>query len=153
VRAAAALVGTDPGFPWTRHPPATELRPDDELELDEGSARVLADWFDLGDRALRRLATGVAPAGTADATPEPVVYPEHFDLAITLDEVNYGASPGDDEHAAPYLYVGPWAGRPAGDDGFWNASFGAERSLPDVRDVDAAVGFFLEGRQRLATTT
>ena len=144
VRAAAALAGTEPGFPWTRHPPATELRPDDELELDEGSARVLADWFDLADRALRRLATGVAPAGTADATPEPVVYPEHFDLAITVDSVNYGVSPGDAYLDRPYAYVGPHepvAGA------FWNAPFGAARLLDELGDAPATTAFFREGQE------
>ena len=36
------------------------------------------------------------------------LWPEHFDLATTIDEVNYGGSPGDDGHPLPYLYVGPW---------------------------------------------
>jgi hypothetical protein len=150
VRAAAALAGTEPGFPWTKHPPGTVLRPDDELEVDEASARVLADWFALGDRALRELGAGIAPG----AAPEPEIYPEHFDLAIALDEVNYGASPGDDAYPEPYLYVGPWAGPPAGEGGdpaYWNAPFGAARSLRDVPDVDAAVAFLLEGRRRLTT--
>ena len=150
VRAAAALAGTEPGFPWTKHPPGTELRPDDELEVDEASARVLADWFVLGDRALRELAAGVTPA----SVPEPEIYPEHFDLAITLDEVNYGASPGDDAFPEPYLYVGPWAGPPTGaaaDPAYWNAPFGAARPLPDVPDVETAVAFLLEGRRRLTT--
>ena len=39
---------------------------------------------------------------------QPVLWPEHFDLAIDVDEVNYGVSPGDGYHGAPYAYVGPW---------------------------------------------
>ena len=34
--------------------------------------------------------------------------PEHFDVAATEDEVNYGVSAGDGLHDTPYAYVGPW---------------------------------------------
>jgi hypothetical protein len=37
----------------------------------------------------------------------PVLWPEHFDIGITIDAVNYGASRGDDHIAEPYAYVGP----------------------------------------------
>ncbi len=32
---------------------------------------------------------------------------------------NYGASPGDDDHDEPYLYVGPWSAKVSGE--LWNA--------------------------------
>jgi glucose 1-dehydrogenase len=35
-----------------------------------------------------------------------VLWPEHLDLAVTVDAVNYGVSPGDDAVPAPYLYGG-----------------------------------------------
>jgi hypothetical protein len=43
------------------------------------------------------------------ALPEqhPVLWPEHFDVAATDDDVNYGVSTGDDYHPTPYAYVGP----------------------------------------------
>ncbi len=52
----------------------------------------------------------------------PVLWPEHFDVAATEDEVNYGVSAGDEHHPTPYAYVGPWT-VPTGP--FWNAPFGA----------------------------
>jgi hypothetical protein len=60
---------------------------------------------------------------------EPILWPEHFDLGIALDEVNYGVSPGDNGHPLPYAYVGPWTPR---EGEFWNASFGAVRTAEQL---------------------
>jgi len=35
------------------------------------------------------------------------LWPEHADVAIRAADINYGASPGDEYVAEPYLYVGP----------------------------------------------
>jgi hypothetical protein len=78
-----------------------------------------------------------------------LIYPEHFDLAITIAEVNYGASPGDDEVASPYVYVGPHEGPPDGDREFWNAGFGAYRTITDVPNAAEALAFFREGQRRI----
>jgi hypothetical protein len=107
------------------------------LTVDADAAARVADALAVGDAALRRLAPD-----------EPVVlWPEHFDVAITVAEVNYGVSPGDGFLAVPYAYVGPWA-VPAADD-FWDAPFGAARPISELGDADAVLGFFLEGRDRL----
>ena len=143
--AAAEFVGTEPGFPWTKHPPGTESMPDAALEVDLDAARVLAGWFALGDAVLRQLAARLTPG----AEPAPQIFPEHFDIAITVAEVNYGASPGDDAIPAPYLYVGPFAGPPAGDEEFWNAPFGAYTTILDTDTEPAALAFFLKGNQLL----
>jgi len=146
VRTAADFAGTEPGFPWTKHPPGTVYVPDALLDLDVGAARLLADWFTLGDLALRALAATLSPG--EELTPQ--VFPEHLDLAITMAEVNYGVSPGDDVIPAPYLYVGPFGGRPTGNEAFWNASFGAFTTIDDVPTAADALVFFLEGHHRLA---
>jgi hypothetical protein len=145
-RAAAAFAGTEPGFPWTKSPPGTEFLPDAPLYVDREAARVLAGWFALGDIALRELAGTLSPG----AEPTPQIFPEHFDLAITVAEVNYGASPGDDAIPVPYLYIGPFDGPPEGDEGFWNAPFGACMTLPDVDTPADALAFFRAGHRRLA---
>jgi hypothetical protein len=80
-------------------------------------------------------------------TSEPVLWPEHFDVAITVDEVNYGVSPGDGYLERPYAYVGPHQPR-TGD--FWNAPFGAARPLEELPDASALVAFFGRGRQEAA---
>jgi hypothetical protein len=145
VRAAADFAGTEPGFPWSKHPPGTEFLPDSPLAVDPAAAQQLADWFASGDLALRAVAAALAPGDE----PEPQIFPEHLDIAITVAEVNYGASPGDDAIAAPYLYVGPFAGPPAGDEGFWNAPFGAYVTVDAAPTAADALAFFLEGHRRL----
>lgn len=106
---------------------------DEELTLDPDALALLLGWFERGDTALKTFAPG----------PERVLWPEHFDVGYPLDEVNYGVSPGDDGHPAPYAYVGPWVHRAGA---FWNASFGAQRPATDLPDVDAVLAFFAEGR-------
>lgn len=145
VREAAAFAGVEPGFPWTKNPPATPFEPDAPLTVDEASATLIADWYALGDLALMRLS-----AELADDDPSPAhLYPEHFDLGIAAAHVNYGFSPGDETSPLPYVYVGPWSGAPTRDE-FWNADFGAYRTIEDIESVDAAFGFLREGRQRLS---
>jgi hypothetical protein len=112
--------------------------PDERIELDPSAARLFADAFACGDAALRALAPEV----------EPVLWPEHFDVAITLDEVNYGLSPGDDGITEPYAYVGPWKQQTGT---FWNAPFGAARLLTDLPNAEAVAEFFRTG-ERLATS-
>ncbi|MBW8750046.1 MAG: hypothetical protein JF565_01305 [Propionibacteriales bacterium] len=109
---------------------------DDRLAVSAPDADQVARTYASGDAALRALAP--------DQTP--ILWPEHFDLGITLDEVNYGVSPGDAALAAPYMYVGPW--RPPPVDDFWNQPFGAARDLPG--SVDEVVAFFVESRRRLS---
>jgi hypothetical protein len=106
---------------------------DEPLTVDPDGAAVLAAAFAAGDTALRAF----APAE------EPVLWPEHFDIGSTVDEVNYGVSPGDGYLAEPYMYVGPWTPR-TGE--FWNAPFGAARALGPVPDPALIVAFFEQGR-------
>ncbi len=142
VGAAARFAGTEPGFPWTKQAPATPFELDEPLVLDESAASLLAQWFALGDRALRRLS---AEIGGVEAAPQ--LFPEHFDLGWSADEVNYGFSPGDDAIPRPYVYVGPWS--PLALDEFWNAPFGAYREIDDVADVEQALAFLREARDRV----
>ncbi|MEV8512585.1 hypothetical protein [Dactylosporangium sp. NPDC051484] len=104
----------------------------DRIVLD-GAAAII-DGFVVGDAALRAMG--------GDAVP--VLWPEHFDVGISLDEVNFGVSAGDGTIDEPYAYVGPWQPR-SGD--FWNVSFGAARPLRELPDLGA---FFAEGRRRAA---
>jgi hypothetical protein len=144
VAAAAELAGIPPGFPWTKHPPATPLEPAARLTVDAAAADVLAGWFALGADALGRFAAEIPE----DEPGEACIYPEHFDLGMVAAEVNYGASPGDEGIDIPYVYVGPHEGRP-GDDPFWNAPFGAMRTIHDIASPADAVAFFQEGRERV----
>lgn len=108
------------------------LAADHRLTVSEAGAQEAAEAFGRGEEALASFAPDR----------QRVLWPEHFDLALTLDEVNYGVSPGDAHLPVPYAYVGPW--EPAAFRGaFWNAPFGAARPLADIPDLRA---FYAEGR-------
>ena len=128
----AVAAGVEPAAPTIYHDHA-DLGPADELAVDPAAARLLLDWFARGDAAMRAFAPGV----------DPVLWPEHFDLGVTVGEVNYGVSPGDAGHVLPYAYVGPWTPR---EGPFWNAPFGAELPADRVPDADALAAFFAQGR-------
>ena len=66
-------------------------------------------------------------------------------IGYALDEVNYGVSPGDGGHPAPYAYVGPWTQR---EGPFWNAPFGAARPAAQLPTVTDVVEFFMQGRSQ-----
>lgn len=144
VGAAASLAGITPGAPADVFTPTTALEPDAPLAIDPDAAAELAAWWSLVDEALARFR-----AEHADEEPaETQLWPEHFDIATSFGEVNYGGSPGDDGHPDPYLYVGPWS-PPEPDGGFWNRPFGALVPAGDVPDVAAALAVFRDGRARL----
>lgn len=136
-RALAAAAGVEPGPPEGVYHDTSGVGPDDEIAVDPAAAARLADWFARGDAGLRAF----APEQT------PVLWPEHFDLATSVDEVNYGVSPGDAGHPEPYAYVGPWAPR---EGPFWNAPFGALRPASELPDAAAVAAFFAEGRAAAA---
>ena len=113
------------------------VSPDDQVVVDPDAALEILDAYARGDAALRAFAPDE----------QPVLWPEHFDVGITVGEVNYGISPGDAGVPEPYAYVGPWAKR---EGAFWNQDFGATRLLTEVPEVDSLVAFFHEGTTRAA---
>jgi hypothetical protein len=128
---------------------------DAPLAVDAEQALRLAQWFDLGQQILDRLAL------VADAWPRELarLWPEHFDVAMVVkpaegDGINFGASPGDGYSNEPYLYVGPWGPDRPGDAGYWNAPFGATVTWTDLGDdpVGAGVAFMTEGLTRLTAS-
>ena len=125
----ADALGVGFGAPPDAYPDGSGAGPGDAVSLDVATARLLADWYVLADAALRV----IAPRET------PILWPEHFDVAILLDDVSYGASPGDSFHAMPYAYV---SAAEHGDSDFWNAPFGAIRSHDQMRSVDDLVIFW-----------
>jgi hypothetical protein len=142
---AAATVGVTAGAPAEVYTPATPLELDRPLDVDGAAAAALAALFATTDAALRRLTRLPSEEPAAEVQ----LWPEHFDLATTVAEVNYGASPGDEGHPLPYLYVGPWS-PPTPDGVFWNEPFGASRTFDASAGTEGALAFFLDGRARLA---
>jgi hypothetical protein len=145
LRAAAEFAGITPGAPAEVYRPATPLDLNEPLTIDPAAARVLADWYQLGERALRGFAAEIPD----DQPTAAVLWPEHFDLGITAGAINYGISPGDAHVADPYMYVGPHDGPPPGDPAFWNAPFGAVRTIDQIGAAADAVAFFRDGRARV----
>lgn len=123
--------------------PADPLPADAVLDIDPAAAELLYRSLYAGGHALKRV------------LPEhhPVLWPEHFDVAVQAEEVNYGVSAGDDFHPGPYAYVGPWTPRTGA---FWNAPFGAAMPLQTGQDVDGLAAevekFFDDGRRALGNT-
>jgi hypothetical protein len=128
----AAAVGVTPRELGDVYADRAEVTADDEVALDQAALATLLDALAVGDEALRAFAPDE----------QPVVWPEHLDVAISKDEINYGVSPGDAGIPEPYAYVGPWTQR-TGE--FWNQSFGATQPLSALGDADAVADFFREG--------
>jgi hypothetical protein len=122
---------------------------DDPLDVDAAAATVLGEWYAFGDAVL---------AAFSDATAsEARLWPEHFDLAIEMGadavRANYGFSPGDEQHAEPYAYVGPWTAEVAGElwnaTGFRGAELGYAELLAAADPRAAALEFFTSRSQAL----
>lgn len=137
IAAVGAAAGIEPGAPDGLYADHADLGPGAELTIDPEAAGIIAGWFARGDAALRTLAPDAVP----------VLWPEHFDLGVTVDEVNYGISPGDAAEPVPYAYVGPWKPRQGG---FWNAPFGAVRTAHVLPDAEAVAAFLVAGRDAAA---
>ncbi len=158
-------LGNSSGLPGSVRIIGTELvfvNGEDErrspLLVEADVTAALADFHALATATLGALVEAAAAEGEE---PDPIrLWPEHFDVATVLGDeaagtrANYGASPGDEQHREPYLYVGPFA-EPAPDP-FWNARgfLGAELSyaeLLETPDQEAtALAFFMRGRDLLA---
>lgn len=136
--ALATFAGTELGPPSGTYESATSLDGDAMLDIDPEAANRLAGWFALVADALEHVRR-------EHAAEEPTIvqlWPEHFDVACTISEVNLGGSPGDAEHPEPYLYVGPWS---AVTGSFWNEPWGASISWRDVPDEASAIAFLEDG--------
>jgi hypothetical protein len=137
LREVADALGFRAAAPEGVYADGSDVDPDEVLDLDLAAAQVTMDAFAAGDLALRALAPGTTP----------VLWPEHFDLGVTVDEVNYGVSPGDAQLPEPYAYVGPWRSDGLVGD-FWNMPFGAARPLSGLDRPEDVESFFEEGRAR-----
>ena len=140
VDSLAESAGLQFGPPTGSYDVAEPLAPSTELDIDPASAQVIFRSLYAGAQALLAFAEDQ----------HPVLWPEHFDVAVTAGEVNYGVSPGDSFHQRPYAYVGPWTPR-VGE--FWNAPFGAllglDMTAAETTLVADIAAFFSEGHRRL----
>lgn len=121
-------------------------RPDVEYHdpVPGGLSTVLAASPDAF-QAVLRVFTFAAEVMDEFSSETATLWPEHFDIGLRQDDVNYGVSPGDAGQPQPYAYVGP---NTVDDNPFWNESFGASLVIdPDDPGSAAAVlAFFEAGR-------
>jgi hypothetical protein len=125
----ADALGVEFGAPPDAYPDGSQASAADDVSLDPTSAGLIQHWYLIADAALRVM----APRQT------PILWPEHFDVAILVDDTSYGASPGDGFHATPYAYVS--SGDHGGSD-FWNAPFGAIRGHEQMHGIGDLVTFW-----------
>ena len=155
MRDAARVAGIPVGARTEVYEPTTPCEPDDSLVIETTAAARLADWFGFGASVLEE----TRAAAVDGAATRVQVWPEHFDLSIDLGDEGagrrgtFGASPGDDAHPLPYLYVTHWA--PVPDDPYWNEShfggarLGYDRLVAADDPRRAALEFLAAGRARL----
>jgi len=126
--------------------------PDVDLAVDGEASLALGSWYAFGAHVLEEVPARFA-AGTLSTAQ---IWPEHFDLAVTVDgdggaKTNVGFSPGDGFSSEPYVYVGPHVTEGL-DHGYWNAPFGAFVAYAGLSAADdpdrAALDFIVEGLQR-----
>ena len=107
--------------------------PDGHLDIDPAATNAIGDWFGFAASVLEqaRRTPGAVEVSRVQ------LWPEHFDLAFEMGtgdhRASYGASPGDDSHPEPYVYVAAW-GSIDRSDPFWNdtAFNGASISYRDL---------------------
>jgi len=129
----ADRLGVEFGAPASLYSDGSGVQPDDVVDLDPAAMRLIVDWYALSDAGLRVL----------DPDQQPTLWPEHFDVAILLDDRSYGSSPGDDSHSTPYAYISE---HDHDDNPFWNVPFGALRDAAEFSSTDDLVAFWSEGR-------
>lgn len=157
VATAAAMLGIEAGAPPV-YRAATPANPGAVIALDPDAAAIIADWFEFGAVALERFLA--AHPELAERVVGPTLWPEHFDLAVTIadagqGELVIGVSPGDSGDsgdAAPYAYVS-WQGVDRDDTGqavdpWWNRLWGRWVPAEDLGVADDLVQLFEEGLTR-----
>lgn len=108
-----------------------DLDLDAPLAIDSDCAVMLGEWF----AGMQIVLSSVFPDH------ELKLFPEHFDLATSIHEANFGASPGDEHIAEPYIYFGPW------NEPFIPMSYSMLLQATDP--LAAAEGFFRQNLKRL----
>jgi hypothetical protein len=153
---AATVAGVPHASSTGVYEPATVWDAARPVAVDAAPAAFLGDWYGFAVSVLEELRAGAGPTTSPSRVQ---LWPEHFDLAVELGDdsagrrANYGASPGDETHPEPYLYVGPWGDARPGEREYWNEGFGASMSYNRLLDGgdhrESALAFFRHGLEVL----
>ncbi len=143
LRAALGITGSAPGDIYDL---GSDGSPHQVLVLDPDSTALVADLFAVAQAALTALLNEAQsepdrPVGD-DGVGVIQLWPEHLDLSCSLDEVTYGASPGDDDHPEPFLYASPWAPAPE----LTPAAPAARRPARPVPSIEDALAWYRQVR-------
>jgi hypothetical protein len=138
------------------HDPLSPVGAATKLPVDPEVTDAIAEWFGFATSVLEETRR---TAGAAEVS-RVQLWAEHFDLAFEMGSLeagqraSYGASPGDDGHPEPYLYVAAW-GEIDRSDPYWNDETfnGSSLSYPDLLAAEdqraTALAFLREGFTRL----
>jgi hypothetical protein len=151
---AASLADVPLGMPPHVYSPSTPAAPDTCLPVNPAAAAALGAWFGFAWSVLEQLRFDGRPLSPGRVQ----LWPEHFEPAVDLGKesagrrASFGASPGDDAHPEPYLYVSPWRKRAGA---FWNdgtfggasLTYAALLAADDQRET--ALAFFRRGLDEL----
>jgi hypothetical protein len=130
---------------------------DEDLFVDAEAAEALGEFYAFAAEVLAAFKDSLPNQADASDTN---LWPEHFDVAFDAGveaaghRAGYGASPGDENHPEPYLYVSPWSGEVSGE--LWNAKgfTGAELTYAELLAADdpaaSALAFFRDRFEALA---
>jgi hypothetical protein len=135
----------------------TPRDPEDPLPLTSKAATAISAWFGFATAVLEELRVTAPPSQFPSWVQ---LWPEHFDVAIELGDTeagkraSFGASPGDEHHPSPYLYVSAW-GEIDRAISFWNDPHfnGSSLAYDDVVEAEdqrrAAFEFYREAQEKL----
>jgi hypothetical protein len=159
IRAATEFFGNEYQVDWFTDfkDPLAAMDPDRPLKIGDIPALALGRWYEFGFDVLDVFR---ARGTDDDNVSEVQLWPEHFDPATDMGNgekgrrASYGASPGDEGHLEPYLYVSAWSEIDRSNP-YWNDRHFNGASLPFTELVAAddqtrvAVEFFEWGYQIL----
>ena len=138
------------------HDPLASVGAETVLIVEPAVTEALGEWFGFATSVLEEARR---TAGAADVS-RVQLWAEHFDSAFEMGSLeagqraSYGASPGDDGHPGPYLYVAAW-GDIDRSDPYWNDETfnGASLSYGELLDAEdqraTALAFMHDGFARL----
>ena len=155
VRSAAEFFGQAYEEVWFEgfRDPLTPIGPEAALLVDAEDAHLIGAWFEFGFEVLASFREGSRDADDPSTTQ---IWPEHFDAAMETGDLetgkraSYGFSPGDGEHAEPYLYVAAW-GEIDRSNAYWNdesfngASLAYTTLAASPDPFESALGYLREG--------
>ena len=128
------------------------------LDVDAAGAAFLADWYGWAAWVLEELRATADGAGEEPSRVQ--LWPEHFDMAVDVGggpgRATVGASPGDELHPEPYLYVLPLAPATELTGELWQATGFTGAELPHAALLEAedqAAAALTFARARLAALT